>query len=320
MGRLINKDNLLNIISLWGFDENVEIIEEDISYETNRETHIWTVNEDYILKMTTKENQTVNNIFISELLSKAGIPAQKVVTRLSGESYYNMNDRYYTLFTKLKGSVLKDYYDGDYIERGFYLGQCLAELHEGLKSITDELIIHKKIWDNNMINELEGWVNDEILKYIPKCGLSKDKIDKFNNIRKDINENFKNVYYKLPRQIIHRDFHRENMIFQNEKLVGYIDFDLCQINARIFDLCYLCTGSLASIFDKNEMREKWISFAKSAINGYESKSDITTDEKNSIKYMMFSIELIMVGYFAKDGYTEIANSNIEMVDWINDIW
>lgn len=314
------REELGNLLALWGFKDNLEIKEEDITYETERESHIWTINEDYILKMTNSEEEIANNIYISNLLRKAGIPAQKVVPKLNGESYVKVDNKYYGLFTKIKGEVLKDYYKGDYIKRGYYLGQCIATLHDGLKNITDELKENNKLWDNNMIEELSGWVDEEISVYIPKCTLNKEDIESFNRIKAEINDNFKELYLKLPRQAIHRDVNGGNMIFQNNHLVGYIDFDLSQINARIFDVCYLCTGALARIFNEKDMREKWIDFAKAVIKGYESKIKITIEEKMSIKYMFYSIELIMIAFFARDGYTELADSNIKMVNWISSIW
>ena len=314
------KERIETVLALWGFKDDLDIKEEDITYEIDRESHIFTINENYILKITNNKDEMTNNVYISNLLFKAGIPVQKVVYNLVGESYVKIENKYYGLFTKINGEVLKNYYEGNYIKRGFYLGECIAKLHDGLKNITDELKDNNNLWDNNIIDELSGWVDEEINTYIPKCNLDEEELKRFNGIRTEINENFKALYFKLPRQIIHRDIHGENMIFQDNHLVGYIDFDLSQINARIFDVCYLCTGSLARIFNKKEMREKWIGLAKSIIKGYESKCKITIEEKMSIKYMFYSIELIMIAFFARDGYKELANNNIEIINWISSVW
>ncbi|MDP4144328.1 MAG: phosphotransferase [Bacillota bacterium] len=313
-------ERIEEVLSLWGLKSDLEIKEEDISYATDRESHIWTVGEKYILKMNSSKDEIANNVYISKLLSKAGIPVQKVIYNLNGESYVKVEDKYYGLFTKIKGEVLRDYYQGDYIERGFYLGQCIAALHNGLRNITDEVKDNNSIQDNYMIEELSGWVNEEINSYITKCNLNKEEKEVFNNVRVEINENFKELYFKLPRQVIHRDLHGENMIFEDNHLVGYIDFDLSQINARIFDLCYLCTGTLAGIFNENEKREKWISLAKAIIKGYDSKSELTIEEQKGIKYMFYAIELVMIAFFARDGYGELADSNIRMVNWISTVW
>ena len=320
LGKIEVDNHIKRVLSLWGFEKELYLKEEDIDYETERQRHIWTVNEDYILKMTKNEYEMKNNIYIAKLLLREGIPAQRVINKLDRDEYACVGDRYYGLFTKLKGEVLKDYFEGDYLNRGFYLGVCIADLHRGLKNITNELKDNKDIWDNNMNNELSGWVREEVDKYITTCKLPKEDIEAFNKIYLEMNNNFEDIYVKLPRQVIHRDIHGENMIFQGEKLAGYIDFDLSQINARIYDVCYLCTGSLASVFDNIDKREKWLGFAKEVISGYRSKIDITIEEENSIKYIFYLIELIMVAYFAQNNYKDIADINIKMINWINLVW
>lgn len=308
------------ILNNWGLDEKLSISEENISYDTNRETHIWNVCNKYILKMTNDECEIKNNINITKLLLKEEIPVQKVIQTLSGESYIYIDKMYFGLFTRLNGSVIKDYFQGDYLKRAFYLGECAAKLHTGLKVLTEEKELEDKIWNNNMIDELNGWVKDEVDKHLKISSLNKEELEFFNKIRKEFNENFECLYLKLPRQIIHRDFHGENMIFEGEKLIGYIDFDLTQINARIFDICYLCTGALSTCFNNSNKRDKWIKFSKTAIEGYDNKINLTFEEKECIKYMLLAIELIMIGYFAKDGYKDIADANVKMFNFIDSVW
>ena len=270
--------------------------------------------------MTNNECEMKNNIILTKLLTRENIPSQRIVPKPDGEEYTCIGNKYYGLFTKIKGQVLKDYFEGDYLKRGFYLGECISQLHKGLFNITDELKQSRNLWDNNMINELSGWVSHEIDKYLPHCKLAKEDIKLFNEIYAEMNGNFEDLYIKLPRQVIHRDIHGENMIFQDEELVGYIDFDLSQINARIYDVCYLCTGSLSTIFNNTDKRENWIGFAKNVINGYESTTNITDEERHSIKYMFYLIELIMIAYFAQNNYSNIADTNIKMINWINSAW
>lgn len=311
-------ENIKEILGLYRVEYN-NIIEENIEYEIEREAHVWNINDEYILKSTESEEEIKNSAYISKLLLKYEIPCQKVVETINNEDYIKIDNNYYILFTRIKGNVLNNYYEGDYVKRGEYLGECIAKLHKGLKSITNELKENKSLYDNDMIKELNSWVNDAINKYIPKCKLDKNKIDVLNEVRKSIKNNFEYLYYRLPRQVIHRDIHGENMIFQGNELVGYLDFDLSQINARIFDICYLCTGALAKVFNNLDLREKWSSFAKAVIRGYDSECHITEEEKKSIKFMMFAIELIMIAFFIDNGYEELADINIEIINWINAI-
>lgn len=58
--------------------------------------------------------------------------------------------------------------------------------------------------------------------------------------------NLQDGYDRLPRQLIHRDVHFGNFLFDHGEFSGYIDFDLSQKNIRIFDICYFLTGLLSS--------------------------------------------------------------------------
>ncbi|MBC5630665.1 phosphotransferase [Clostridium sp. NSJ-6] len=231
-----------------------------------------------------------------------------------------LDERYYTLLTKIDGKVLKNYFEGDFIKRGNNIGKSLAELHIGLSKITDEIKGKIVAFDNDLIAELNGWVIDEIDKYVKKSTLDKNEINIFKECINELLNGFRNDYYKLPRQVIHRDFHGGNIIFKNEDIVGVIDFDLSQINARLFDICYLCTGSLTTIFNDTEMRDKWIQFIKAFIQGYQSVNKLTSHEIKSMKNMMLSIEIVMVAYFAREGYEDIANNNIKMANYLNELW
>ncbi|MGL5414154.1 MAG: phosphotransferase [Clostridium sp.] len=305
------------VLKYWGFDDKVSIEKMNIDYETERKEHIWTINRKYILKMSKNKEETINNIYMSKLLNRVNISTQEVIETIEGESYSVIEDKYYTLFKKIEGTVLKNYFEGDFIKRGNSIGKALGNLHDGLYKITDEVKEKIAVFDNDLIAELKGWVIEEIDKYLEKSMLDKKEVNAFKKCINQLLDEFSIIYFKLPRQIIHRDFHGENIIFKDDDSIGFIDFDLSQINARLFDICYLCTGSLATIFDNFEMRGKWIEFATAVIKGYESVNKLTVDEIKAIKYMMISIEMIMIAYFAREGYYDIVNINIKMVNYLD---
>ncbi|OOM81514.1 homoserine kinase [Clostridium puniceum] len=77
---------------------------------------------------------------------------------------------------------------------------------------------------------MSGWISDTLeandYKYLKNIDFEKN-LDKLNR-----------CYNKLQRQLIHRDLHLGNFLFNNCEFSGYIDFDLSQKNIRIFDICY----------------------------------------------------------------------------------
>lgn len=315
-----NENVTKDILSSWIHEKEIDLKGENINELIENGTKEWSIGDDYILKMSWNEEDIKNNIYISKLLANEGIPVQEIISTLDGNEYLKINNKYYALFTKIKGNGMQDYYEGNYVARGYYLGQCLGKLHRGLKNITGKLKKDEKLYDNYMMDEINGWVKEEIDQYMECCELAERDKENFNTIYKNILSNFEEVYKQLPRQIIHKDFHGNNIVFKDGKLSGYIDFDLSEINARLFDLCYLCTGALASGFDDEVSKKKWVGFARKVILGYKTIIEMTPVEEDSIKDMFYMIQLIMAAYFVKNNYNYIADINIQMINYIDEVW
>lgn len=295
----------------------VKIEAEAITYETNRQPHIWTVNDDYLLKMSENVEELKQHIRLSKLLKDVDLNTQTLIQTVNHEDYVMMDQHYFILVEKIKGEVLTDYFSSDEAVIGYEIGNSLGKLHNGLKDITKKLA---DLWDNDMFKELSGWVSQEFETYLKSASLSNSELNQLKDIKDRCLIAFETDYELLPRQVIHRDFHGGNLIFNEQEVVGYIDFDLTQINARLFDLCYVGTGSLASIFQDEDKRHRWVDFFKHVIKGYDDRATLKIEEKQMMKQMMIAIDLIMVAFFTRDGYIKLADSNALMINWIESTW
>lgn len=137
---------------------------------------------------------------------------------------------------------------------------------------------------------MSGWIYDTFelnnYRYISK-----------SDFETTLNE-LKACYNELPKQLIHRDIHYGNILFNNNsEFSGYIDFDLSQRNVRIFDICYFLIGLLIDHEKSSEHIEKWYYIVSKFIEGYEMTNPLTKLEKESICCIMSSIELLFVAYF-----------------------
>ena len=79
---------------------------------------------------------------------------------------------------------------------------------------------------------------------------------------------FESVYKTLPRQIIHRDMHPGKLLFDKGVFTGYLDFDLSQSNARIFDIVYLGCGLLVDNYKDETRLGQWCDIFAGIIQGY----------------------------------------------------
>lgn len=105
------------------------------------------------------------------------------------------------------------------------------------------------------------------------------------------------IYDQLPVQLIHRDVHFGNFLFDQGRFSGYIDFDLSQRNICIFDLCYFLLGLLSEEEKLEITKEQWFDFGIKVFAGYERKLPLSEIEKQAIPYVMECIELLFVAYF-----------------------
>jgi Ser/Thr protein kinase RdoA (MazF antagonist) len=115
-------------------------------------------------------------------------------------------------------------------------------------------------------------------------------------------------YDELPKQLIHRDMHYGNLLFNNGVFSGYIDFDLSQKNVKIFDICYFLIGLLIDHDKKKDDVDKWYEIVSSFIKGYETINHLTKREKDSIGCLMKNIEILFVAYFLGEEDEVLAES------------
>lgn len=94
------------------------------------------------------------------------------------------------------------------------------------------------------------------------------------------------IYDNLERHLIHRDMHLGNLLFIDRQVSGYIDFDLTQINARIFDIAYLLAGWLVEKTHDIDYMEGWKKTVRNLIEGYQEEQALYNLEISSLSIMM----------------------------------
>lgn len=130
-------------------------------------------------------------------------------------------------------------------------------------------------------------------------------------------QNFSNLYNELPRQTIHRDPNPSNIMFENGEVSGFIDFVISERNVRIFDPCYCATGILSEAGQIDGGFEKWGDLLKGIIYGYDDICKLTDIEKQSIPYIIYSIQMIFIAWLnGREENKNIAMQNRKMLLWI----
>ncbi|MDF2541032.1 MAG: DNA-binding protein AraC-type [Herbinix sp.] len=264
----------------------------------------WSVKESFVLKEYIDKNALQRNIQMHKILRDAGVPVPEVCPLKDGKEFYEKNDKMYILTTKLKGNNIVNI---DKVNKSWFfeLGQIIAKLHVAFRECEKTM----SFWNNSLLEEMEGWVTRNLDEFKPEY-LS------INEITESIRQ-LSEVYKELPKQLIHRDVHLGNLLFDEMQFSGYIDFDLSQSNIRIFDICYFLLGLLLQEDNNRVNEECWFEIVSQVIDGYDSLANLKQVERSSVTCVMKNIELLFVAYFLGIGDEKSAKDSADLFQFVS---
>lgn len=282
-----------------------QIINEwDISKKDVKQIYdsAWQIGEDFVLKTYEEVNMLQRNIKILTILEDMEIPVGGIVLTKDNKTYAKDNEYYYILTNKLSGSNITDIHKNNVIASE--MGRVLARLHKAFRDCEEQ----DEFWENSLLKEMNGWI---------KSGFVKNSWKYIDESAYDILiGRLEKLYDKLPVQLIHRDVHLGNFLFDNEKFSGYIDFDLSQRNIRVFDLCYFMLGLLSEEESLDISEEQWFDILKYLFSGYEQENELLPEEKQAVPYVMKAIELLFVAWFMEQNDKKCAEDAMKIYQFV----
>jgi len=265
--------NVEEVLLQWGIT-NPTITDIYINSTKDRSENTWFINNDMVLKIGVNMKGLTNHILISKLMIKNGLCAAAPIVTLDDRDYYTDGDLYYFLSKKLEGKAMNstEFYKDNYKEQAFYHGEIIGKLHKVLLALKDDILCKKA----NIYEDVTKWA-------IPKTNEVFGLSPAFINDYKDTMSRLINC---LPKQIIHRDPNPDNILFHDNKLVGFIDFEITEVNVRIFDPCYAATLpiSTVSVLPANSMEKLLYMFCSPLQNLF--VGDTETTEKSTISFIL----------------------------------
>ena len=246
-------------------------------------TTAWEIDGQYILKVYEDTAALKRNLMIQTTLRRMSIPAAKVIPAADGAQWVYEDGKGYMLMEKLSGGKTVSIRTDAALPRR--MGEIIGRLHKAFVQCEKEI----PFWDNSLLDELNGWVKEQLAA------------DNWSMVSKEafaaIISRLSAEYDCLPRQLIHRDVHFGNFLFDADgSFSGYIDFDLTQRNIRIFDLAYFLLGLLSE--EENGLgKEDWLRVLDGVLGGYQQQAALTDAEKRALISVMEGIELLFIAYF-----------------------
>ena len=285
------------ILKHWNLDSETIT---DIYYDGtgNKNDSACYVGEDFVLKYTANLGKLKNHIEVSKAIESIGLLSASPVVTADGQEYIQDGELYFYVTRRLKGQQMVSHRFGDGDAR--FVGEIIGQLHLALRKIED------CVSEADLLATVSDWA-------LPNA---KQALGLTDDFCKDYLDTFAALYPKLPRQIIHRDPNPGNIICSQDQW-GFIDFDLAERNARIYDPCYAATAVLSERFEEDN--EKWLEVYRNIICGYDSVIHLTDEERKAIPYVILANQFVCVAWFAEqDKYAELFETNKRMTLWLID--
>ena len=293
----------INILRAWDINMVVDFEE----YVTSAIRFTTANGKNYVLKRKDNIEKINTEHELLKHIQNNGIVVPVPLKTTEGNLYVEKDGVNYTLYDYIEGNTIQYDFEKDNRDVLFKHGQVLGKLHRVMNTYNGT---NKGIVDMNIENEVLNWAIPLINRNISDSR-SKEIMD-------DIAKEMKDIFAKLSKQYIHRDPHGRNIIFQGDSFIGFIDFDLCKIGYKVFDLCYVMTGVLMDGFEKEGNKEKWLDLITQISSGYETENSIEPEEKKSFWYTFLAIQMICTAWFYHINDSKMAKLNIEALYWIYD--
>ena len=298
---MISKKIVKKMLAHWDMED---ALVSNVVYEGRNQVseNEFTVGEDYVLKVSGLPGGLKQHVEIAEALDKAGLQASLPVPTKEGEILLKEADIYGILCRRVKGTQIsgKEMFAIGDEKAAYRFGTLIGMLHQALEKLDDSLC-----QENHLYNTVRDWA-------LP---MAQKKMSIPQELAAEYRSRFDEIYDKLPKQIIHRNMNLSYVYLNSEDMVGVTDFELSEYSIRLFDVCYAATGILSENFaDTAENMQKWLKLYQNIVRGYDEVIGLMEEEKQALPYVVFSIQLICVAYFAdKKQFTELAKVNEKML-------
>ena len=270
----------------------------DIYYEGtgNKNDSACYVGSAYVLKYTANVGKLKNNIEVSKALESVGLLSAAPIPTADGAEYIQDGEVYFYLTKRLPGQqmVSHNFGKGD----GRFVGEIIGQLHLALERV------EYCVSEADLLATVRDWA-------LPKAKAALMLSDAFCE---EYLDTFASLYPRLPRQIIHRDPNPGNIFCADEQW-GFIDFELAERNARIYDPCYAATAVLSETFGHDN--DHWLEIYRDILCGYDSIAHLTESERKAIPYILLANQFVCVAWFSEqDKYAELFETNKQMTKWL----
>ncbi len=297
---------IIGVLSNWDLDEvkSVEAFRSD-RYRSSGNAYLVQCEGSLFVLKRAKPKDTLFQMFtVLPKLYKRDVPvAVPIPTRDGREAVFLNGDSYY-LVPFLHGTVISDHFGPGMERRSRSFGRALARLHVALRQIRlSDRPTEIDLQDQVRACESRAREYDMSLSVIAALRETEDTLS---------------ASAALPTQLIHRDAHASNVLFTDDEVSGWLDFELMTVGPRVFDLGYYSTSLLMDALGDPEKLERWLLTLGPLVSGYQAVDRLSENECALIPYVLLAIEAVFLSYYLRINDKGGVIQNARALEWIHD--
>jgi Ser/Thr protein kinase RdoA (MazF antagonist) len=159
-------------------------------------------------------------------------------------------------------------------------------------------------------NQLRGLKKEFIeMKKIKPKNKSEVIIQKNVDMMINILERIKDKKFEQNLLLIHLDFHKKNILYKDNGVMGILDFENLVIAPRIRDIAYLIKTTI------DYGKKRFIKKVKFIIREYDKVNPLSRPEKEDILLILARDSCIMFDYYSKSKSLKVDDGDYSCLNW-----
>jgi Ser/Thr protein kinase RdoA (MazF antagonist) len=243
------------------------------------------------------------------LLDGLGLPVAVPLSTPEGTTWVAHEDALHELLPWLPGTPGMAARGQDDRAWAARLGETIARVHAALARLPASVVPLRL----DAVASLEGWVAPALERHAGSLDLPR-----LQPLLASALEDLRAAGAALPVQVIHRDLHPDNLLFEGDALAGVIDFELACTGPRLFDLAYCGTSVLLADWHARPRRARWPALFAAMVDACERAGGLVPAERAALFPMLCLIELMFIAYAADNADSDVALANQAALLWLAD--
>lgn len=212
----LSHKEIRSLLQHWSLDSSVKISDVPIMNGEKISEKRWKIGKDYYLTVSPNRAKELKSIAVAKALLNQGFQAPVPILTKERQEFFE-NDYLIVLKQRVQGTTLSidDFYKNQ--QSATTVGYALAKLHQAFLDLENQILCDP----SNLFSLVSQWALPNVKKQVIQWSL--DIPETFFD---DYLTVFKVLEKTLPKQMIHRDPNPENILFFDDSVNGFIDFDL----------------------------------------------------------------------------------------------